>query len=72
MDLDIYNSSYDQFVDLVAKPKARILDIGCGPGNITKYLLKKRPDFYVEGIDIAPNMVERLIIRKPVSPIVVR
>ncbi len=65
MDLDIYNSSYDQFVDLVAKPKARILDIGCGPGNITKYLLKKRPDFYVEGIDIAPNMVALAKVNNP-------
>jgi len=36
---------------------AKILEIGCGPGNITKYLLSKRPDFEVFGIDIAPNMI---------------
>lgn len=57
MDLDLYNSSYDQFIGLVVKKQAKILDIGCGPGNITRYLLKMRPDFCVEGIDIAPNMV---------------
>src|SRR5690606_3808601 len=34
------------------------LEIGCGPGNITKYLLSKKPDFDILGIDIAPNMVE--------------
>nr|HMU02266.1 class I SAM-dependent methyltransferase [Saprospiraceae bacterium] len=31
--------------------------IGCGPGNITKYLLSKRPDFDIHGIDVAPNMI---------------
>ena len=34
------------------------MDIGCGPGNITKYLLTARPDFDISGIDIAPNMIE--------------
>ena len=33
------------------------MEIGCGPGNITKYLLSKRPDFRIYGIDIAPNMI---------------
>ena len=38
--------------------KAKILEIGCGPGNITNYLLSKRPDFEILGTDIAPNMIE--------------
>ncbi|MGC4232096.1 MAG: class I SAM-dependent methyltransferase [Niabella sp.] len=42
----------------VTKPKAKLLEIGCGQGNITKYLLSKRPDFEIFGIDIAPNMIE--------------
>src|SRR5205085_11809022 len=33
------------------------LDVGCGPGNITRYLLSKRPDFNIWGIDFAPNMI---------------
>lgn len=57
MDLDIYNETYDIVCSSITKQKAKILDIGCGPGNITKYLLTKRPDFDVFGIDIAPNMV---------------
>ena len=41
MDLDLYNDTYDQFCELLLKKNASILEIGCGPGNITKYLLSK-------------------------------
>ena len=57
MDLEIYNATYDFVCTSIDKADARILEIGCGPGNITKYLLSKRPDFAVFGIDIAPNMI---------------
>lgn len=57
MTMDLYNDSYDFICDAINKPKAKLLDIGCGPGNITKYLLSKRPDFDILGIDIAPKMV---------------
>ena len=58
MDLDLYNDTYDFICNSIAKYNAKILEIGCGPGNITKYLLSKRPDFDVFGIDFAPNMIE--------------
>lgn len=58
MDLDLYNDTYDFICNSVIKLKANILEIGCGPGNITKYLLAKRPDFNIFGIDIASNMIE--------------
>lgn len=58
MHLDLYNDSYDAFCRLVDKPGARIFEIGCGPGNITRYLLSQRPDFNILATDAAPNMVE--------------
>lgn len=58
MDLDLYNETYDAFCNLVAMPNASIFEIGCGPGNITRYLLAKRPDFKIEAIDVSPNMIE--------------
>ncbi len=58
MDLDLYNETYDFICNAITKDKAKLLEIGCGPGNITKYLLTKRPDFNILGIDIAPNMIE--------------
>lgn len=57
MDLDLYDDTYDFICDSVSKDNAKILEIGCGPGNITKYLLSERPDFDIFGIDIAPNMI---------------
>lgn len=58
MNIDLYNDTYDFVCNSIDKPKAKLLEIGCGPGNITKYLLSKRPDFDIFGIDIAPNMIE--------------
>ncbi len=58
MDLDLYNETYNYICNAVTKPNAKLLEIGCGPGNITKYLLSQRPDFDIFGIDIAPNMIE--------------
>lgn len=57
MNLDLYDSTYDIFCSLIKKPNAKIFEIGCGPGNITKYLLSKRPDFQLEAIDMAPAMI---------------
>ncbi|MFN0014695.1 MAG: class I SAM-dependent methyltransferase [Saprospiraceae bacterium] len=58
MDLDLYDDTYDAFCQRVEKSGAKILEIGCGPGNITRYLLRKRPDFDMLATDAAPNMVE--------------
>lgn len=58
MHLDLYNESYDCFYDSIKKANAQLLEIGCGPGNITKYLLSKRPDFSILGTDIAPTMIQ--------------
>ena len=57
MELDLYNNTYDFICNTIPKEKAKLLEIGCGPGNITKYLLSQRPDFDIYGIDIAPNMI---------------
>ncbi len=65
MGLKLYNDTYDLICNVVIKNKATILEIDCGPGNITKYLLSKRPDFNIFGIDIAPNMIELAKINNP-------
>jgi len=57
MNLELYNETYDFICNSIAKENAALLEIGCGPGNITKYLLHKRPDFKILGTDIAPNMI---------------
>lgn len=65
MELKLYNDTYDLICNVVIKNKATILEIGCGSGNITRYLLSKRPDFNIFGIDISPNMIELAKINNP-------
>jgi ubiquinone/menaquinone biosynthesis C-methylase UbiE len=57
MYLDLYNDTYDTFCDLIEKKNPTILELGCGPGNITRYILNRRPDFQILATDAAPNMV---------------
>lgn len=56
--LDLYNDTYDLFSSLIPSRHSSILDVGCGPGNITNYLLRKRPDLKITGVDLAPNMID--------------
>lgn len=58
MNVDLYSNMLNRLCEHIEKPNARLLDVACGPGNITKYLLDKRPDFQVLGIDLSPNMLE--------------
>ncbi len=57
MDLSAYHDSLDLFCQAVETPTAAVLDVACGPGNIPRYLLMKRPGFRVLGVDLAPNML---------------
>lgn len=58
MDLHLYNNSYDAFCAALKTPHPRVLEIGCGPGNISKYLLQKLPTMHLLGTDVAPAMIE--------------
>lgn len=58
MSVDLYSDSLNKFCDNLPNENSSILDVGCGPGNVTKHLLKQRPDFDILGIDIAPNMID--------------
>lgn len=57
MALDLYNDSYDFICDSLDQMGPKVLEAGCGPGNITRYLLTRRPDIDLLGIDISSNMI---------------
>lgn len=57
MDTSMYHDTFDAFCDNITRQNAEILELACGPGNITAYLLKKRPDLKILGTDLSPNMI---------------
>lgn len=57
MDVNLYSDSFDFFCKTIEKENAEIFEIACGPGNITKYLLDRRPDFRILGTDLSENML---------------
>jgi 2-polyprenyl-3-methyl-5-hydroxy-6-metoxy-1,4-benzoquinol methylase len=67
MDVSLYYDSLDVFCNSIKKENPEILELACGPGNITKYLLEKRLDFKVLGTDLAPNMIELAKINNPTT-----
>ena len=58
MHLTLYDQTYDKFCNLLTKRGAHVLDAACGPGNVARWLLNRRPDLQVLGIDLAPKMIE--------------
>lgn len=58
MDVNNYGEGLDLFCSLLEKKGSSILEIACGPGNISKYLLNKRPDLTILGTDLSQNMVD--------------
>ena len=67
MDVSSYHDSFDLFCDQITKENAEILELACGPGNITQYLLQKRPDFKILGTDLSPNMIALAGINNPTA-----
>jgi 2-polyprenyl-3-methyl-5-hydroxy-6-metoxy-1,4-benzoquinol methylase len=64
MNVKLYAKTLDSLC-LALPSQAQVLDIACGPGNISRYLLDKRADITLLGLDLAPKMVELAKINNP-------
>ncbi|NIG55593.1 trans-aconitate 2-methyltransferase [Chitinophaga sp. Cy-1792] len=64
MDVSHYGDGLEKLCQQL-KPNASILDVACGPGNIARYVLARRPDFQWHGIDLAPAMVQLAAANNP-------
>jgi SAM-dependent methyltransferase len=58
MDLAAYDDFYRHFCDSLPPGHPRVLDAACGPGNVSRYLVARRPDLDLLGIDLSPRMVD--------------
>jgi len=58
MDMDLYSDSIDEFCHAIKTDQPRILELGCGPGNVTKLLKIRFQKAQITAIDLAPRMIE--------------
>lgn len=58
MNLSIYDDSYHLFCNGITTDFPAILDIGCGPANIAKYISGQIPNADISGIDYSEKMIE--------------
>jgi ubiquinone/menaquinone biosynthesis C-methylase UbiE len=58
MNVSLYADSLEVFCENIPQENVKVLEMACGPGNITQFLLEKRPDWDILGTDLAPNMLE--------------
>ncbi len=56
-DLENYNESLNQFCQELPL-NSKVLELACGPGNITQYLFKQRPDLKILATDFAEEMLK--------------
>lgn len=55
--LSNYEKTYDRLLEYL-KDNSSILDLACGPGNISKYLKDKYADPSITGIDFSERMLD--------------
>ena len=67
MDLTGYHDSLDLFCSLISETTPHLLDLACGPGNVTKYVLDQHPNAKMLGIDLAPKMQDLARINNPTA-----
>ena len=58
MDVDSYSDSIDKFCAQISIKQPKILELGCGPGNVTSLLKIRFPEAHITAIDLAPKMIK--------------
>lgn len=56
-DVSLYRESLD-FLIVNLESNDSVLDIGCGPGNMSNYLLSQKPQLKILATDLSPRMLE--------------
>lgn len=71
MKYEPYIETY-RYLSSLLKADAELLDVACGPGNISKYLLGEKPQLKVHGIDLSPKTVNLARLNNPTGVFEIR
>jgi SAM-dependent methyltransferase len=58
MNIDSYRKYFDKFCDSIENKQPGILELACGPGNVTRFLKQRFPDSRIIALDLAPRMID--------------
>ena len=70
--LEMYDQYLERFVKRIESQDASVLDVACGPGNVSAYLAKIRPDLKLVGVDLAEGMIKQARLRVPSAEFLVK
>ena len=71
MKYEPYIETY-RYLSSLLKADEEVLDVACGPGNISKFLLEEKPQLKVHGIDLSPQMVDLARMNNPTAVFEIR
>lgn len=57
IDFTKSNAAFIKEMSPMIPHRSKVVDFGCGPGDITILLAQKRPDLKITGVDLAPAML---------------
>ncbi|KGK82439.1 methylase [Desulfosporosinus sp. HMP52] len=57
IDYPPYQNMISEFINLL-KPVTKVLDLGCGPGNVARQLMLAGKNFTLKGIDLSEEMIK--------------
>ena len=57
MDVSLYAEGLEIFCETLSPKSPQVLELACGPGNVTRFLLNCRHDLQITGTDLSENMI---------------
>ncbi len=67
MNVDLYENALNLFCSNLPKENAKILELACGPGNISRFIIERRPDYNYKGTDLSTNMIDKAKANNPTA-----
>lgn len=58
MNIDSYCKHFDKFIDLIESSRPKVLELGCDPGNVTRYIKQGLQLSDIIAVDLVKCLVD--------------